>query len=1019
MRALRPGILTFILIISFACSDDTDQDAGITTGDGKVGDMGADAFKKSLPPNYKPYKCSTPGRSCNAHDPCAFNAICGADNKCWPEYLMDCNDGLDCTVDKCAGLGLCENTPKKGFCRVMYKTGVDDGGVPITQPKCVKVGTKKPDDPCWGCNPTDSDGGVSNNTKWMPVSGGTCDDGNKCTRNDTCLNGTCKGQSFAGLCSDGIGCTLDLCDGNGGCLGHVLKSDFCLINGICYQKGGKKPDGTCNECDPAKSQSDFTPIANTCTILSKCYKNGDFNNGKCAICDVKTSSTKWTVKGDYCLINNVCKKPGDKDSIACSTCDPKTDKYGWTQIAGLCKIDGKCYSKGAMHPLGCAECNPAVSTTKWTVKGDYCLINNKCYNPKTKDSIGCAECDTAKSKYAWTPIAGLCKISGTCYKSGDTHPGKCATCDPKKSTTAWTVKPSLNECLINNVCKKAGAKDLAGCATCDPTKSKVAWTGTAGLCNIDGVCYQKAAQHPKGCATCDPAKSATAWTPNSGCVIAGQCLTSGAKDGSGCGVCTPSSSATQWTVSAGKCVVGPSKCVSKGASEPGGCGSCDPAKDANGWTPGKDCKAVHAWSKKFGGSSSDLPYAMAADASGNIYVTGYFYNTINFGGSSHSSKGSADIYVASFTPSGQYRWSTAFGGSSSDYGYGLAVDAAGNVYVTGSMYNSMNCGGSTLSTKGGRDVFVCAFDSAGKHKWSSNFGSTSTDYGYAIGTDSNSNVYVTGYHYGSIDFGGSTLKSSGSYDIFLASFDSNGKHRWSKNFGNTSSDYGYGLAVDGSDNVYITGTFYLYGINFGGGILYGNGSNDIFLASFSPSGNHRWSKAFGGTSSDYAYGAAVDKSGNVYITGYMYGSVNFGGGSLTSNGSGDAYVASFTPAGAHRWSKNFGGTSSDYGYGLAADAKGNMYVTGYYYNTITFGKGTVGSHTSNGSYDAFIASFDATGNYRWSRSHGSTSSDYGRAVAAAPDGGAYAAGYFYYTVDFGGGSLTASSTDIYLMKLKQ
>ena len=335
--------------------------------------------------------------------------------------------------------------------------------------------------------------------------------------------------------------------------------------------------------------------------------------------------------------------------------------------------------------------------------------------------------------------------------------------------------------------------------------------------------------------------------------------------------------------------------------------------------------------------------------------------------------------------------------------------------MTGMFYYSINFGGSTLTSKGSYDMYVASFDSSGKHRWSKSAGSTSSDYGYAIDSDSNGNVYVTGYFYYNANFGGSTLTSKGGYDVFLVSFDSSGKHRWSKNFGSTSTDYGFGVAVDGSGNVYITGMHYST-INFGGSNLTSSGSYDIFLASFTPSGVHRWSKNFGGTSSDYGYGVAVDKSGNVYLTGMFYYTVNFGGSALSSNGIYDAYIASFTPAGGHRWSKSFGSTSSDYGYGIATDPKGNVFFTGYFYNSIKFGTKT---HSSAGSYDIFITSFNSTGGYRWSRTHGSTSSDYGRALSVDPSGDLFTTGYFYYTVDFGGGTLTASSADTFLLKLEQ
>ena len=309
---------------------------------------------------------------------------------------------------------------------------------------------------------------------------------------------------------------------------------------------------------------------------------------------------------------------------------------------------------------------------------------------------------------------------------------------------------------------------------------------------------------------------------------------------------------------------------------------------------------------------------------------------------------------------------------------------------------------------------MASFDSSGKHRWSKNFGNTSSDYGYGVATDSAGNVYVSGYFYNSVNFGGGVITSKGSGDAFLASFDSSGKHRWSKGFGGTSSDYGYAVATDGSGNVYMTGYFYNT-INFGGSNLTSAGSYDAYVASFTPAGVHRWSKSFGGTSGDYGYDIATDNSGNVYMTGYFYYDINFGGGKLTSKGSYDAYVASFTPAGAHRWSKGFGSTSSDYGYGVDTDPFGNVYMTGYFYNSINLGGGAI---TSNGSGDMYVASFTSTGAHRWSRGHGSTSSDYGRKIACDGAGNAYFFGYYYLTVDFGGGPFTSKgSYDMALVKV--
>jgi hypothetical protein len=1024
MAMKSKAILTALVLVSLiflglgACSDTGE----VEKDNGTVSDVGLDQAQGSdlgtgLPPGYKPYPCSKPGLACNPHDPCAVNPVCGADNKCWPEFLQNCDDKLDCTVDRCMGQGVCSNQPKTGYCVVGIKTGVDDGGVPQSEFKCVTRGTKKPDDPCWACNPNDWDGGSTNNTKWMPISGGSCDDQNTCTMNDTCINGTCKGTYFGNKCADGLGCTTDLCDGKGGCLGNKMKTDWCLIDKTCYKDKAKHPSGTCYKCDVSTNQYAWTPISNSCLINGKCYDKGDLHPGKCAECNPTTSTTAWTVTGSACLIYDVCKKPGDKDTSGCSQCAPTSNKYGWTRISGLCKIFDKCYAKGAKHPQGCAECDPAVSSTSWTVTGSNCYIDGTCYKSGAKDAINCSTCDPTKAKYAWTAIAGLCKISGSCYKANDKHPGGCAICDPKTSATSWTV--NTTNCLINNLCKKPAEKDLSGCRTCDTTKNKYGWTPVSGACSIDGKCYTNGTKHPSGCGICDTSKSTTAWTPaGTGCIIDFKCYAKGATHSSGCGSCDPTKSQTSWTVTSGKCLIH-GKCYSKGTTEVGGCGTCEPTKSTSSWTMGSGCLAVHDWSKKFGGSSSDYPYDVAVDNNGNVYITGYFYSYIDFGGGTLYSKGSYDIFVASFTPAGTPRWSKAFGGTSSDYGFSVDTDAAGNVYLAGYFYNTVNFGGSTLTSKGGPDIFLASFDSTGKHRWSKGFGGTSSDLAYGVAADSSGNVYITGYFYNTVLFGGSTsLTSKGYYDIFLAAFDTNGKYRWAKGFGGTgtsSYDYGYGIATDGSGNVYITG--YTYGgLTFGGATLTGKGSYDIFLASFTPSGTHRWSKLFGSSSSDYGYALATDASGNVYLTGMFYNSINFGGGTLSSKGSNDTFIASFTSAGAHRWSKSFGGSQYEYGYGIDADDKGNVYFTGMFYGSVNFGGGTL---TSKGSYDLFMASYTSSGAYRWARSHGSTSSDYGRSIAADAKGNVYGTGYFYYTVDFGGGPLTASSTDIYLVKLKQ
>jgi len=245
-------------------------------------------------------------------------------------------------------------------------------------------------------------------------------------------------------------------------------------------------------------------------------------------------------------------------------------------------------------------------------------------------------------------------------------------------------------------------------------------------------------------------------------------------------------------------------------------------------------------------------------------------------------------------------WSKIFGGGNDDLANSVSVDSSGNVYITGYFGSStINFGGGTLNNAGGSDIFLAKFDSNGNHLWSKRFGKSSDDLGSSVSVDSSGNVYITGYFDSStINFGGGVLSNAGSYDIFLARFDSNGNHLWSKRFGGGNDDLANSVSIDGPGNIYMTGWFESSTIDFGGGALTNAnaGSRDIFLAKFDSNGNHLWSKRFGGSSDDLGHSVSVDSSGNVYGTGSFFGSnVNFGGCPLSSTGGYDIYLIKYAP----------------------------------------------------------------------------------------------------------------------------
>jgi hypothetical protein len=163
--------------------------------------------------------------------------------------------------------------------------------------------------------------------------------------------------------------------------------------------------------------------------------------------------------------------------------------------------------------------------------------------------------------------------------------------------------------------------------------------------------------------------------------------------------------------------------------------------------------------------------------------------------------------------------------------------------------------------------------------------------------DGGGNVLVTGSFQGAVDFGGGPLTSAGSTDIFVAKHSgTDGTHLWARRFGGASFDGASGVAVDGAGNVLVTGSFQGT-VNLGGGPLTSAGSTDIFVAKHSGTdGTHLWARRFGGTSSDGGVpDVAVDGAGNVLVTGSFQGTVDFGGGPLTSAGISDIFVLRLRP----------------------------------------------------------------------------------------------------------------------------
>jgi hypothetical protein len=363
------------------------------------------------------------------------------------------------------------------------------------------------------------------------------------------------------------------------------------------------------------------------------------------------------------------------------------------------------------------------------------------------------------------------------------------------------------------------------------------------------------------------------------------------------------------------------------------------------------------------------------------------------------------------------------GGTAADYSTGVAVDSAGNSYVTGYILGNANFGSISLECNGYADIVVAKAGPDGNWLWAKRAGSDSAvtsyyDAGQSVAVDSEGNVYITGQFQGNASFGNFNLNSiSAGPDIFVAKLDTDGNWLWAVMVGSTSIDSGYGITVGSDDNAYVTG-YYRTTISFDAIALTTSGVDEIFVGKINPDGNWVWVNKAGGTSYDYGKDIFVESNGNIFVTGYFRSATaTFGSTVLDRNAIGnyfDMFVAKIGSDGNWLWAKNAGVPDQEvhtYGYGVAADSSHNVYVAGRFDGDAFFGNIDL---NVSGNSEIFVVKLDSLGSWLWAKQAGSDTvngSNFEGAsdIAIGTDGNAYLTGYVLGTAYFGTTSFVVSS----------
>ena len=491
----------------------------------------------------------------------------------------------------------------------------------------------------------------------------------------------------------------------------------------------------------------------------------------------------------------------------------------------------------------------------------------------------------------------------------------------------------------------------------------------------------------------------------------------------GC-ICVPQSQATcytgpQGTEDVGVCKGGYKVCEYTGKAY-GSCitevvpgvENCASAADESCDGETPPCTGSHGWSKGAGGGLDEAGLAVTTDAAGNVLWGGYATSTMDVGCGPLGGGAAAGGWVAKLDAAGSCLWNKRFGEGSRVSG--VAADLAGNVILTGTFTGSVDFGGGVLTSAGLGDVFFVKLDPTGAHLWSRRFGDAGAQVAGSVAVDDASSPVGVGAFTGSIDFGGGPLTSAGGDDIYVVKLNPLGTLVWAKSYGSAGDQAGRSVALDPSYNVLVTGAF-TGSVDFGGGALTSAGLNDAFLLKLDSSGNHQWSKAFGDALDQGGYAVGADRLGNVTFTGGVEGSIDFGGAPHSTLGGQDGFVASFTDVGAYRWSRALGGGNAQVGAAVAMDPFGNVAVGVALQGAADLGGGAL---VSAGAVDVAVGKYDPAGVHLWSKRFGGAGNDAPKAMAFSPSGALLLTGVLGGAVDLGGGAVGgAGGEDAFLVAL--
>ena len=370
--------------------------------------------------------------------------------------------------------------------------------------------------------------------------------------------------------------------------------------------------------------------------------------------------------------------------------------------------------------------------------------------------------------------------------------------------------------------------------------------------------------------------------------------------------------------------------------------------------------------------------------------------------------------MARYSQSGVAQWAVALDSSEDAAVFAVTVDKAGNAYATGWYEVDLTAGATTLKSTGSREIFIVKVSPSGKVLWALSAGGASGDGGLGIATGPAGNVHVTGGFSKTATFGSLVLARPGSA-LYVAKLTPAGVYTWVSAVQTTDDSSGADIAVDAVGNSYVVGTF-KGTLTAGSKTVTSAGGDDVMVLKLDSKGAPVWAATAGGAAGESGNGVAVNSSGEVFVAGTIRGSATFGSQVLAPSGGSDAFAAKVNASGSWGWAMKFGGAGTDYGEGIAYAPNKGLRVTGTFTTQMTIA-GTVLS-TTTASWGGFALYLSETAVPMWAVGASGPQTIWPRGVAMDAAGTAYLAGNHEGDATFSKMKLkTAGGTDTFVWKL--